>query len=514
MASNGLQYFTTYLQSHEERYAKFRDEAYEELILEKQLEDEYRKALREREKILQDAVNKARAGGAEGIDALEIIKEERANVQAQTASKNEARAQRLNMRENLQGQLTVPQAAQTKLAEAANTLATSGSLILDPAGVRALMEGQVTDISASVKGGTRSAASTAQQLWKQLKTDKNWGRLSAADREALEQNITAKFGLDTVNIGGISGDGLLDTPQDVLLQKELDLLLGQEGGAFGIKDLRALQAQLDKLLAENADPALIAAKQAEIDAELAPEREALSDVRKELAKPPSAAFPPSEADVRKRAAEKYGFEAPAFMKQQFARDVLGTDKDKLLHYDAIQAAKASPADKESDAYKQALMLSQNRSLLGESKAEQRANILSKAFDFAKGQDDIAAARDKFLIAYHQIQLEEQRGKYEQSTVLPEPVSAAEPASAARLPDYIANTEGFKTDEEGFLIRDEPRMGPEIKGKEPVYVPKFLREPDPVSAFISKDRSLPGKTGEGLKRLQQQLTIEDLFKSDI
>jgi hypothetical protein len=58
------------------------------------------------------------------------------------------------------------------------------------------------------------------------------------------------------------------------------------------------------------------------------------------------------------------------------------------------------------------------------------------------------------------------------------------------------------------------MGPEIKGKEPVYVPKFLREPDPVSAFISKDRSLPGKTGEGLKRLQQQLTIEDLFKSDI
>lgn len=509
MASNGLQYFTTYLQSHEERYAKFRDEAYKELVLQKEMEDEYRKALREREKVLQDAVNKAREGGAKGIDALEIIKERRANVQAQTSSQNDARNQRLSMRENLQGQLDVPQAAQTKLADASNTLATSGGLIMDPAGVRALMEGQVTDISASIKGGTRSAASTAQQLWKQLKTDKSWNRLAAADKDALEQSITTQFGLDTVNIGGISGDALLDTPQDVLLKKELDLLLAQEGGAFGIKDLRALQAELDKLLKDAADPALIAAKQAEIDAALAPEREALADVRAELAEKPSVAFPPSEADVRKRAAEKFGFEAPAFMKQQFARDMLGTDKDKLLHYDAIQAAKTLPADKESDSYKQALMLSQNKGLLGESKAEQRSNILTKAFDFASGQDDVAEARDKFLIAYHQIQLEEQRGKYEPSTVLPEPVRAAEPASAARLPDYMRKgaTEGFKTDEQGFIT-------PRAEGKDPLFVPKFLREPDPLSMFISKDRSLPGKTGEASKRLQQNLTIEDLFKSDI
>jgi hypothetical protein len=69
-------------------------------------------------------------------------------------------------------------------------------------------------------------------------------------------------------------------------------------------------------------------------------------IRKELSKPP-VPFQPSEADVRKRAAEKYGFEAPAFMKQQFARDVLGTDKNKLLHYDAIQAAKSSPIIKKA-----------------------------------------------------------------------------------------------------------------------------------------------------------------------
>ena len=197
------------------------------------------------------------------------------------------------------------------------------------------------------------------------------------------------------------------------------------------------------------------------------------------------------------------------MKEQFARDVLGNDKDKLLHYDAIQAAKASPADKESNAYRQALRLSQNRALLGESKAEQRKNILNKAVEFASGQDDVTGARDKFLIAYHQIQLEDQRAKYEPSEVLPEPVSAAKPVSAARIPDYIANTEGFKTDKEGFLKPVERAT----LGKDPVFVPKFLREPDPVSAFISKDRSLPGKTGEVLKRLQEQMTMEDLFKSE-
>jgi hypothetical protein len=100
MASNGLQYFTTYLQSHEERYAKFRDEAYQELVLQKQMEDEYRKALREREKVLQDAINKARKGGAEGIDKLELHKRRKSKCQAIIASQNEARDSRLKIREN------------------------------------------------------------------------------------------------------------------------------------------------------------------------------------------------------------------------------------------------------------------------------------------------------------------------------------------------------------------------------------------------------------------------------
>jgi hypothetical protein len=59
----------------------------EELVLQKKMDEEYRAALREREKVLQDAVNKLRKGGAEGIDALDIIKERRANNQAIISSK-------------------------------------------------------------------------------------------------------------------------------------------------------------------------------------------------------------------------------------------------------------------------------------------------------------------------------------------------------------------------------------------------------------------------------------------
>jgi hypothetical protein len=44
-----------------------------------------------------------------------------------------------------------------------------------------------------------------------------------------------------------------------------------------------------------------------------------------------------------------------------------------------------------------------------------------ATDYAKGQGDPIAARDEFLIAYHQIQMDEQRAKYEPSKLLPEPI---------------------------------------------------------------------------------------------
>jgi hypothetical protein len=57
------------------------------------------------------------------------------------------------------------------------------------------------------------------------------------------------------------------------------------------------------------------------------------------------------------------------------------------------------------------MLSQNRSLLGESKAEQRENIIDMAVKFAGDDIDL---RDEFLIAYHQILMNEDRAKYEPS----------------------------------------------------------------------------------------------------
>jgi hypothetical protein len=571
MASNGLQYFTTYLQSHEERYAKFRDEAYQELVLQKQMEDEYRKALREREKVLQDAINKARKGEEEGINKLELIKEERALNQAIISSQNEGRDSRLKIREGLQDQLTVPQAAQTKLADAANTLATSGGLIVDPAGVKSLIEGQVNDVAASIKGGTRSAASTAQQLWKQLQTDKSWARLSAADIDALEQSITAKFGLDTVNIGGVSGDALLDTPQDVLLQKEEDALLAQEGGAYGVSALRRLLAELEALKKEGSQAA-IDAKQAEIDAALGPEKAELDKIRRELSKEP-VPFQPAEADVRKRAAEKYGFEAPAFMKQQFARDVLGTDKNKLLHYDAIQAAKSSPISKESDTYKQALMLSQNRKMLGETKAQQRQNIIDMAVKFAGDDIDL---RDEFLIAYHQILMNEDRAKYEPSEVLPEPermadiedvlsprgLTGVDPEARLAEAERDFNLQQRIADKMVALTNEQIRLEQSqavVNDRDPAIAERLLRIKDDKERLVALSREAE-KTGRfvkdttvgrsemtdaalsaaaterdkalfpeprpkspvaikpsadtALKRLQQQLTIEDLFKSDI
>jgi hypothetical protein len=148
MASNGLQYFTTYLQSHEERYAKFRQEAYDELVLQNKMDAEYRKELREREKALQDAIDALRKGKG-GPGDLEILKEMRAVNQAKSDSLDKGRKARLDIRQSLQGELEVPQAAQTKLAESSNTLATSGSLIGDAAGVKALIEGQISDISSS-----------------------------------------------------------------------------------------------------------------------------------------------------------------------------------------------------------------------------------------------------------------------------------------------------------------------------------------------------------------------------
>lgn len=416
MASNGLQYFTTYLQSHEERYAKFRDEAYQELILQKKMDAEYREALREREKVLQDAINKARKGEEEGINKLELIKEGRALNQAIISSQNEGRDSRLKIREGLLGQLEVPQAAKTKLAESANTLATSGGLIVDPAGVKSLIEGQVTEVASSIKGGTRSAASAAQQLWKQLKTDKTWNRLSAADKDALEQSITAQFGLDAVNIGGVSGDALLDTPQDILLKKEEDALLAQEGGAYGVSALRQLLAELEALKKEGS-PEAIAAKQAEIDAALAPEKAELDKIRGELSKPP-VPFEPAEADVRKRAAEKYGFESPGFMKEQFARDILGTDKEKLLHYDAIQAAKQGKIKLNPSAVTAAQLFINNYVPLDVSKAERRQAAIDMAVKFSDGDKK---KRDEFLIAFHKIQMEGSDERTGPSEILPEPV---------------------------------------------------------------------------------------------
>jgi hypothetical protein len=54
---------------------------------------------------------------------------------------------------------------------------------------------------------------------------------------------------------------MLDTPQDVLLKKEEDALLAQEGGAYGVSSLRQLLAELEALKKEGIRQQLMLNKQ-------------------------------------------------------------------------------------------------------------------------------------------------------------------------------------------------------------------------------------------------------------
>jgi len=224
-----------------------------------------------------------------------------------------------------------------------------------------------------------------------------------------------------------------------LLKKEEELLLKREGGAYGVKSYDAILAELKALREGGASPEAIAAKQSELDESLAPLEGALAGVQEQLAETPFPKFPPSEADVRKRAAEKYGFEAPKFMKAQFERDMLGDDTDKLLHYDAIQAAKEGRIGKDDDVYRQALVATQQA-----------------------GED--TSLRDKYLIAYHQIQLEKKQARTAPSKELPEPPRIDVDMEPTK--DSFPKTGGIKTDAEGYFT---------TKGGERVYVPPLFRE---------------------------------------
>jgi hypothetical protein len=428
MATEAERLFSTYMQSHAERYAKFREEAYKEFQNEQKTAQEYRDELAAREKAYIkgiEALKKAQAGGLTDLEALRLSKELEA---LKIESQEEARRQRLSIEAEARKDLTITEAAQRKLDERGQALATSGSLITDPAGIEAFFNASVGDVAASVRGGTRNAASTGQSLYKQISSSPQFAKLTTAQRQNLRNSIVNSFGLAQVNIGGIAGEDLLDAPQDVLLQKEVDDLLAKEGGAYGVGKLNALQKKLDDLQ----DPTKRAAAKAATEEELQPLQKQLETIQAELEKAPKAAFP-SEAAVRQRAAEKYGFESAKFLKSQFERDMLGSDQDKLLHYDAIQAAKSAPYKSSDDIYRTAKMYSDNlKDKLGGSKADKRKAIIEKAAEYGGGDPN---KRDEFLIAFHQVELDKIKGRSGTSDVLPEPpVEPLKAPPTAPIPD--------------------------------------------------------------------------------
>lgn len=496
MPTEAQRLYEIYMQSHGERYEKLREESYNEFLAGIKTAQEHRDELAAREQAYIKGIEALKKAQGAGLTSLDMLRLEKEIAALKIEAQEEARRQRLGIQENLKKELTVPEAAQRKLDERGEALATSGALITDPPGIKAFMEASIGEVAGTVRGGTRSAASTAQSLYKQLSNSPQFSKLSTTDRQALRQKIEDSFGLAQVNIGGTSGQFLLDEAQDVLLQKEIDDLLKKEGGAYGISRL----TELEKKLKDLQDPEKQKEAKAASAEELQPLTEQLEKIQDELAKAPTPEFP-SEAAVRQRADEKYGFEAAKFLRSQFERDTLGTDQDKLLHYDAIQAAKSSPYSSSDDVYRAAKMYSDNlKPVIGTSKADRRKAILDKAAEYGAGFGGDTNKRDEFLIAFHQVELEKARGRTGESEVLPTPQP---PAELLREPPAETIPDTGRVDFQRRPAELEPRPG----GRELARAEQAAL----MGAPAPDTRPLP--TASEYYKLNLP-SLADLFRSDI
>jgi len=497
MPTEAQRLYSTYMQSHGERYEKLREESYKEFIAGNKTAQEYRDELAAREKAYIRGIEALRKAQGAGLTSLDMIRLEKEIASLKIEAQEEARRQRLDIEKNLGKELTVPEAAQRKLDERGEALATAGALITDSPGLKAFMDASIGEVAATVSGGTRSAASTAQSLYKQLSNSPQFSKLlTTTDREALRQKIEDSFGLAQVNIGGISGQFLLDEAQDVLLQREIDDLLAKEGKAYGISRLTELENKLKDLQ----DPEKQKDAKAASAEELKPLEDKLKEIQDALREAPKPEFP-SEAAVRQRADEKYGFEAAKFLRSQFERDMLGTDQDKLLHYDAIQAAKSSPYSSSDDVYKAAKMYSDNlKPVIGTSKADRRKAILEKAAEYGAGFGGDTNKRDEFLIAFHQVELEKARGRTGESEVLPQPQP---PAELLKAPPAAPIPDTGRVDFERRPAELEPRPG----GRE------LARAEQAALMGASAPDTRPLPTASEYYKLNLP-SLADLFRNDI
>lgn len=422
MATNASKYYATYMQSHTERFQKFRDEAYNELAAKAGEELAYRKLLQKREKDLLDAAAKMRNAKIPGStkDQLDFIRLQiAANEQAIGASEDAAK-RALDIEKMAVDALTPTPRSNDAIAEMSSSLATGGAVTADPRVVSQLVSGNIEAVASTIAPGSTKAAAAAQNTWKALSTSSTFAMLDPAAQNAAKEKIATDFGLDTVNIGGIAGVSLIDAPQDVLVQAETDKMLEQYAGAYGVSKANALYRELEEAKKKAIAGDEAGAKDAlqKIKNKLAEGIEGqLPDIRKQLAEAPRGEF--TETDVRELARQKYGPEAATMLRKQFERDSIGGDPVKLLHYDAIQAVKAGTIKPDEDSIAAAKQLLSLQPTL--SKAEERQRAVDTAVQFATvgGKVD-TALRDRFLIAYHGEKLNKQAAATEPSELLSEP----------------------------------------------------------------------------------------------
>jgi hypothetical protein len=327
MATNASKYYAAYMQSHTDRFQKFRDEAYAELVEKQGRDDAYRKLLQQREKALMDAAARLRRAASTGtkLTASDLGLLIRANDQIIEAGEDAAK-RGLQIEKDLRNSLVAPKASNDQIAEMDASLATGGAVTADPAVIAQLVSGGIEGVASTVAPGSSQAAAAAQNTWKSLSANPSFLMLSPAQREAAKAKVSTSFGLDTVNIGGMSGAALIDAPQDKLVEVEMDRLQAEFGGAFGTAKARANQKKIDEYIAAKEagnEPAAIAA----IDSLAAGIEADLPGIRKKLAEAPKPEF--TETDVRALARQKYGPEAATMLRQQFERDSIGGDPEKL-----------------------------------------------------------------------------------------------------------------------------------------------------------------------------------------
>lgn len=423
MATNASKYYAGYMQSHTERFQKFRDEAYTELMQVSKDEIAYRKLLQQREKALLEAASKMKSvkptgNAAYDKDLFGLIL--RANQQFIDANED-ATKRAIDIQKNLRGALTPSKASNDKIAEMDASLATGGAMTSDPNVVSQLVMGGIDGIASTVAPGSMPAAAAAQNTWKSLSASTSFAMLSPAQKEAVKARLTTTFGLDTVNIGGMSGQSLIDAPQDVLVAAELDKQLEQYGAAYGTRKSIQVMNQLEaaQKAAQSGDTAKANDLLNEARKRMLEDIEGqLPGIRKKLEEAPKGEF--TETDVRELARQKYGPEAATMLRQQFERDSIGGDPTKLMHYDAIQAVKSGTIKADEESIAEAKKLVSLQPTLTRSEERQRA--LDAAVAYAGGDK---AKRDRFLVAYHGLRMNAEDAKTAPSDIMPEPERMAD-----------------------------------------------------------------------------------------